>query len=75
MRKLKQICIKLIELYQQRPITSRKHCRFVPTCSEYTKDAIITYGTAKGIWMGTRRILKCHPFSKVAYDPVIKEKL
>jgi uncharacterized protein len=45
-------------------------CRFTPSCSLYTLQAIEKYGLLKGILMGTRRLLRCHPFSKGGFDPV-----
>ena len=45
-------------------------CRFTPSCSLYTLQAIEKYGLPKGILMGTWRILRCHPFSKGGFDPV-----
>lgn len=45
-------------------------CKYYPTCSEYTKQAIQKYGTIKGIFLGLKRILKCNPFSKGGYDPL-----
>lgn len=45
-------------------------CRFEPTCSEYTKQAVEKYGAIKGSWLGLKRILRCQPFSKGGYDPV-----
>ena len=46
------------------------NCKFYPTCSEYTKQAIEKYGCIKGIIKGIFRILKCNPFSKGGYDPL-----
>ncbi len=45
-------------------------CRFEPTCSVYTKEAVEKYGGFKGTWLGVKRILRCQPFSKGGYDPV-----
>lgn len=45
-------------------------CRFYPTCSHYTYQAIYKYGALKGGWMGFRRILRCTPLSKGGFDPV-----
>jgi len=45
-------------------------CRFTPSCSLYTLQAIEKYGLLKGGFMGARRLLRCHPFSKGGFDPV-----
>ena len=71
---MKKTLIKIIEWYQ-RNISSyldykNIKCKFYPTCSEYTKQAIQKYGIGKGILLGVGRILRCNPFSKGGYDPL-----
>ncbi len=45
-------------------------CRFTPTCSSYALEAVEVHGALKGTWIATRRILRCHPFGSLGYDPV-----
>lgn len=61
----------LIRLYQRfiSPMKVIPSCRFYPTCSEYTLQAIEKYGL-KGIWLGFKRIIRCHPFNPGGYDPL-----
>jgi hypothetical protein len=77
---MKYILLKLIRLYQH---TSFFHaalfktlfmtdvsCRFKPTCSKYTYEAIEKYGAWKGSLLGVKRIVRCHPWNKGGFDPV-----
>ncbi len=66
---MKKVFIKLIDLYQVTPLHTHSMCRFTPSCSQYMKEAIQKHGY-KGIWMGIKRIIRCHPFGKMGYDPV-----
>jgi putative membrane protein insertion efficiency factor len=68
---MKIIAIGCIKFYRKfiSPL-KRPSCRFYPTCSQYTLEAIEKYGVLKGGFMGIKRILKCHPYNKGGYDPV-----
>lgn len=45
-------------------------CRFEPTCSVYTMQAVEKYGVLRGVWLGTKRLGRCHPFNPGGWDPV-----
>ena len=45
-------------------------CRFEPSCSNYMIEALQTHGAVKGLYLGVKRLLRCHPFGKSGYDPV-----
>jgi putative membrane protein insertion efficiency factor len=66
-----RVGIALIKAYQRfiSPMLPPS-CRFTPSCSLYTLQAIEKYGLLKGCFMGARRVLRCHPFSGGGYDPV-----
>jgi len=67
---MKRIFIWTISAYRFLFKGHISHCRFIPTCSEYSINAILKYGSAIGILMTFKRILKCHPFHNGGYDPV-----
>ena len=62
----------LIRFYQYvlSPYLGGSKCRYTPSCSQYTLDAIQKYGPIKGIYLGTKRLSKCHPGGGHGYDPV-----
>ncbi len=68
-----KIGCKLVRFYQlciSPFIGGRAACRFIPTCSEYTKQAIEKYGLIHGTWLGMKRISRCRPGGGCGYDPV-----
>lgn len=67
---LKNFILFLIKIYQKISSLTPPRCRFYPTCSEYTKQAIIKHGLLKGGILGVKRIVKCHPLNEGGYDPV-----
>ena len=69
---LKKLIIGLIHWYQKIPGNIHSSCRFTPTCSNYMIEAIELHGLCYGMYLGIRRILRCHPFGKFGYDPVPK---
>lgn len=71
---MKKIIIYGIKKYKEiiSPVISAQgcNCKFYPTCSEYTKQAVEKYGSFKGCFLGFKRIIRCNPFSKGGYDPL-----
>ena len=71
---MKKILIGIINIYQNIPGSFHGYCKHIPTCSEYTKEAIKEFGSIKGIILGTKRILRCNPLGTFGYDPVPKKE-
>jgi len=72
---MRRLVLLLIKGYQVvlSPVLPRS-CRFYPSCSQYTFEAVERFGVMKGLWLGAKRILKCHPLHPGGYDPVPERK-
>lgn len=68
---MRAIALAMIRFYQtfMSPMLGN-NCRFYPSCSSYTYQAIEKYGVAKGSWMGFKRILRCNPWNEGGFDPL-----
>jgi putative membrane protein insertion efficiency factor len=68
---MKRILLALLRIYKiaLSPYLGSQ-CRFVPTCSDYARDAVVHHGAARGSWMAACRLCRCHPFAQGGYDPV-----
>ena len=68
------ITIKFIKIYKYliSPLIGPS-CRYLPTCSEYSIEALKTYGFLKGLMLSFKRIMSCHPWGNGGFDPVKKE--
>ena len=69
------LALGAIRFYQRRisPLLPPS-CRFYPTCSQYTYEAIQTFGFLRGSWLGMRRIVRCNPLNPGGFDPVPQKK-
>ena len=68
---MKKLALGLIRLYQLTISQVRpSSCRYWPTCSQYTYEAIKKFGFLKGVWLGIKRLVRCQPFHDGGYDPV-----
>ncbi len=80
---IKKVILQFIRVYQKTisldhgllsHITQKRQCRFHPTCSQYTYTAVEHYGVLRGLWMGMRRVGRCHPWNEGGFDPVPYKK-
>jgi len=72
---IKKLFLGLIRLYQRcSNFTPASSCRFQPSCSQYSYQAIESHGILKGLFLTLKRIVRCHPFNKGGWDPVKVEK-
>ena len=78
---MRKLLIKIIRIYQIslspdhgwfKARWPNGYCRFYPSCSQYTLEAINTHGSIKGIYLGVKRIARCNPFTEPSVDPVPK---
>ena len=77
---MKKLILSSIRFYQKSAVFHQgifralfltdRVCRFTPTCSVYTAEAVEKYGVRKGLYLGMLRILRCHPLTKGGYDPI-----
>ncbi len=68
---MKRLVLALIRFYQRYISPGLPpSCRFYPTCSQYTYQAVERYGVVKGGWLGIKRIVRCQPWNPGGYDPV-----
>jgi len=74
---MKNLVLAFLKFYKKfiSPVSERifgSACRFTPSCSEYTIEALEKYGLGKGLFLGVKRVIRCHPFGSFGYDPVPK---
>jgi putative membrane protein insertion efficiency factor len=62
--------LRCINLYQRLMQHRPSPCRYIPSCSEYAREAIETHGAGHGSWLAARRVARCHPFGGHGFDPV-----
>ena len=68
---MRKLIVSILRLYQWTvsPLLPSA-CRYYPSCSEYMRQAVEKHGAARGVWMGLKRLLRCHPFHAGGLDPV-----
>jgi uncharacterized protein len=67
-----RVLLRTVNLYQRLSVHRPSPCRYVPSCSEYAREALETHGAARGSWLSARRLSRCHPLGGFGFDPVPK---
>jgi putative membrane protein insertion efficiency factor len=67
---LTKMSVAFIDLYRAASSCFLPHCRYAPSCSEYSREAILQMGVMKGGWLAFRRIIRCHPLGGHGFDPI-----
>ena len=62
--------VRAVDWYQRAMEGRLSPCRFTPSCSSYAREALTVHGTRRGLWLTTRRLLRCRPFGPSGFDPV-----
>jgi putative membrane protein insertion efficiency factor len=65
--------LRTVNLYQRLSSHRASPCRFVPSCSEYAREAVEVHGAARGAWLSARRLARCHPLGGFGFDPVPRD--
>lgn len=65
-----RLCLRLVHWYQMAREGRPSPCRFTPSCSYYSYEALELYGARRGLWLTVRRLARCRPFGPSGYDPV-----
>ena len=69
-----RVLLRSVNLYQRLTSHRPSPCRYVPSCSEYAREAVETHGAARGSWLTARRLSRCHPLGGFGFDPVPNER-
>ncbi len=69
-----RVLLRGVNLYQRLTAHRPSPCRYIPTCSEYAREALETHGAARGSWLTVRRLARCHPLGGFGFDPVPSER-